>query len=72
MEKAKAIVIRPRYSDHSVDGRSSGRLRKATEESILNTAVPVCDFDLHSEKTNRGSEPTKSDAEIEIDLSIIW
>jgi hypothetical protein len=53
-----------------VDGRSNGLLRKATEESILNTAVPVCDLDLHSERTNKGNEANRRHAEVEIEISI--
>jgi hypothetical protein len=51
-----------------VDGKSKGLLRKATEESSLNTAVPVWDLDFHSEKANKGSEPSRRVAEIDIDI----
>ena len=51
-----------------MNGKSNGLLRKAAEESILNTAVPVCDLDFHSDKTNKGSEPSSKHAEVEIDI----
>lgn len=53
-----------------MDGWSNGMLRKASEESILNTAVPVCDLDFHSERTNRGSEPSRRHAEGEIGVAM--
>lgn len=50
--------------------RSNGLLRKASEESILKTAVPVCDVDFHSERTNKGNEPRRRQAEGEIGISM--
>lgn len=54
-----------------MDGRRNGLLRKASEESILNTAVPVCDLDFHSERTSKGSEPSRRHAEVEIEISMV-
>jgi hypothetical protein len=42
-----------------VEARKSGPVRKATEESILNRAVPVWDLVMDSEMTSKGRDPMR-------------
>lgn len=51
--------MKERAEVHSPDIRKSGPLRKATEESILNRAVPVWDRDMDSEMTSNGRVPMR-------------
>ena len=58
-EKRRPAVMRERVEVHSPEVKKSGPLRKATEESILNRAVPVWGRDTDSEMTSNGRDPMR-------------